>query len=254
MFRRFKVSLIIPCYNGERFIAQRLESIMNQKYKPYEIIFLDDASIDNSVDIATKILKQGKIRHTIIVNKVNMGIAHQISKGLETAKGQYIWFAEQDDFCYADFLYTIKKMIRKKNINLAYCNSKAVDENLEDYDDYYNENLIIKSTKDFCVDGTYMVINNLSTENTIPCLSAVVFRKKALNGIEKKLVDYKIFFDWFMYAYALRNGKVSFNSEILNYHMRHSDSVIAKKSGTQEFYEDTITVKKYIKENYNNIL
>jgi len=254
MFKSFKVSLIIPCYNGEIFITQRLESIMNQKYKPYEIIFLDDASTDNSVDIATKILKKGKIKHTIIVNRTNKGIAHQISTGLEVAKGKYIWFAEQDDFCYTDFLFTIKKMFKKKDINLAYCNSKAVNENLEVNDFYYGENLILKSTKSFCVDGTYMVSNNLSTENTIPCLSAVVFRKNALNGIEKKLSDYKIFFDWFMYVYALRNGKISYHSKILNYHIRHTNSVIAKKNGTQEFYEDIETVKKYIKENYNNIL
>lgn len=250
MLKRFKVSMIILCYNGEKFLTQRLESVMKQKYKPYEIIFLDDASTDDSVDIATRALKQSKIKHTIIVNEENKGIAHQVAKGLEIAKGQYIWFAEQDDFCDENFLAVIKRMFKNKEVNLSYCNSKAVDENLEDCEYYYNENLVAMNRESFCVAGTDLVNNYLSKENLIPCLSAVVFRKEALKGIEKELGNYKVFLDWLIYAYTLRNGKVSYHSTVLNCHVRHGDSVIAKKGGTLEFYEDTLAVKKYINDNF----
>lgn len=247
----FNVSVIVPLYNGAKFIERRLDSIIDQDLKPREIILLDDASTDNGVEIGKEILEKNNIDYKININEENVGIRNQIINGINLSECKYIWFAEQDDYCLHNFLYNIREMFVDENVNLAYCNSIPVNENLEPIETYYNKDLVLKNNNDFCIESNKFVIDNLSYINTIPNISSVVFNKNALDGVEKVLEGYTVFFDWIMYLYALRSGKVSYGNKVLNYHTRHENSVIALKGDTPEYHKDVLNVRKYI---YANIL
>lgn len=247
----FDVSVVVPLYNGAKFIERRLQSIINQTIKPKEIILLDDASKDNGLAIGKEILKAGNINYKIIINKKNFGISNQILKGINISQCKYIWFAEQDDYCLHNFLYNISEMFVDNSVNLAYCNSIPVNENLNPIETYYNKDLVLKNNHDFCINSDEFVINNLSYVNTIPNISSVVFNKSVFNGIDKVLENYTVFFDWIIYLYALKKGKVCYTNEVLNYHTRHENSVIALKGDTPEYHKDILNVRKYI---YENIL
>ncbi len=101
--RNPKVSIIIANYNYARYLEQRLDSIIQQTYRDFEIIFLDDASSDESVELC-----KNKYKHYIThfkVNSVNTGNPFvQWNKGVRLAQGKYIWIAEADDFCEPTFL------------------------------------------------------------------------------------------------------------------------------------------------------
>jgi len=90
-----KVSVIIPLYNGSRFITEAVESVLNQTYQEFELIIVDDGSTDNSKEIVRKYVTDRRVR--LIEHSCNKGIPKTKNTGLTIAKGKYIAFLDQDD-------------------------------------------------------------------------------------------------------------------------------------------------------------
>lgn len=113
------VSIILPNYNHADYLEERLDSILNQTYTNFELILLDDASVDNSISILEKYKDHEKISH-FIVNKENSGSPFlQWKRGLELARGEFIWIAESDDFCNLNFLETQITHLENASISVA---------------------------------------------------------------------------------------------------------------------------------------
>jgi glycosyltransferase involved in cell wall biosynthesis len=94
-----RVSIIIPVYQGDRFLAEALESVLNQTYINYEIIVVDDGSTDNSLEVLEHYFE--KIRY---VFQENQGVAAARNYGIKIAKGELIAFLDQDDLWLPDKL------------------------------------------------------------------------------------------------------------------------------------------------------
>ncbi|HAN10440.1 MAG TPA: hypothetical protein DCP90_07490 [Clostridiales bacterium] len=246
--KQMKVSVVVLCYNGEKYLRDRLSSIINQTSKPDEIVFLDDASTDNSLKLAKEILKPSKIKYRIIKNWRNEGCARQIIKGIKKSKSDFVWIAEQDDYCSGNFLENIKKMYADDETNVYFCKSIPVDERNNKLKHYYIDEEEILD--DFCVDGKSFVENNLCIKNTVYNISSVVFKKNALKNVYEYMKQFNVFYDWIMYVYALRGGKICYCSTVLNYHRRHNESIIAKYKGSNFYYEDLFCMKNYILDNF----
>src|SRR5262249_51524204 len=91
-----KVSVIIPSYNHGRFLARRFDSVLAQTYRDFEILFLDDASTDDSLQVFAKYSGHPLIR--AFNNDRNSGSTFkQWNRGVRDAHGEYIWLAESDD-------------------------------------------------------------------------------------------------------------------------------------------------------------
>jgi alpha-1,3-rhamnosyltransferase len=91
-----KVSVIVPCYNHERYILQCIESIINQTYQDFELIVIDDGSMDKSVTILKDL--QSKYGFKLFLQE-NRGIAYTINRGTkEISSGEYITFCASDDY------------------------------------------------------------------------------------------------------------------------------------------------------------
>ncbi|MFF3923928.1 glycosyltransferase [Paenibacillus lactis] len=248
------VSVIIPNYNYENFIEERLNSIIYQTIKPKEIIFLDDKSSDNSVKIAESILKRSGISYKIIVNESNVGCFNQWIRGFQEATGEFIWIAEADDKCRNDLLERLIPLFEDEEVNLAYCQSEIIDEYSQSVDyvyTKYTEDLSpTKWDSPYCLEGREEVVQGLAIKNTIPNASAVLFRKTALEGIDNELKKYQIGGDWLAYLYVLRIGKISFIPEVLNYHRRHSSSIVSRNEQKVQLYLEMISVKMFILDNF----
>lgn len=94
-----KVSVIMPVYNGEKYIAKAIESILHQTYKDFELILVDDCGTDGSVDIA-EAYKRIDDRIRIIHNSENKGIAYSRNVGIDECKGKYIAIMDDDDYAF----------------------------------------------------------------------------------------------------------------------------------------------------------
>lgn len=90
-----KISVIIPCYNGERFIGNAIKSVLTQTYKNWELVIVDDRSTDSSCEIVEHYLNNDKVR--LVKNTYNKGIAKTMNKGIEVSTGDFIAFLDQDD-------------------------------------------------------------------------------------------------------------------------------------------------------------
>jgi len=98
-----KVTVLMPAYNAEKYIETAIESIIDQTYKDFEFIIVNDCSTDSTLDIIERYAKQDK-RIKIISNKENQKIAQTLNNGLKEAKGKYIARLDADDWSYPERL------------------------------------------------------------------------------------------------------------------------------------------------------
>lgn len=108
----FKVSVIIPVYNSEKYIEKCLDSVLNQTYKNFEIIVINDGSKDNSKEILEKYAKNypNIIRH---IEQENKGVAKTRNYGIQIAEGKYIAFIDNDDYIDNNYLETFVNAAKK---------------------------------------------------------------------------------------------------------------------------------------------
>lgn len=94
------VSIISPCYNGANYLPPFLESVLSQTYRPLELIFVDDASTDNTVEIVKgyqEQFQQADITLKLLLQQVNQGQAAAINRGLKEVSGEYLMWIDSDD-------------------------------------------------------------------------------------------------------------------------------------------------------------
>ena len=108
-------SIIIPVYNGAKTLQLVLESILNQKYKHFEVIIYDDCSTDNSLQILDDCLKFSKIDYKIVRSKKNKGTFYGWRSGLNKSRGDYIVISPQDNVMRNDRLYILNNVIKANN-------------------------------------------------------------------------------------------------------------------------------------------
>lgn len=102
-----KVSVVIPCYNVEKYLRQCLDSVINQTLKELEIICVNDGSTDSTLSIIEEYAKNDE--RVKIIDKPNSGYGNSMNRGFDMATGEYIGIVESDDFIDADMyehLYT----------------------------------------------------------------------------------------------------------------------------------------------------
>lgn len=135
-----KISIITPCYNSEKYIAETIESVLNQTYTDWEWIIADDCSQDNSVEIIQQYPDQ---RIRLITSNKNSGAAQARNLALEQARGRYITFIDSDDLWLPHFLEATINYLTKNEEELVYASYKRVDENLQPLlDDFIAEDKV----------------------------------------------------------------------------------------------------------------
>ena len=123
-----KVSVIIPNYRHALYLKERIDSVLEQTYRDFEVIILDDCSPDDSREIIETYRTREKIAH-IVYNERNSGSTFmQWQKGFDLAQGEYIWIAESDDFADPGFLSScVEQLENEPSCTLAYTESRLVD-------------------------------------------------------------------------------------------------------------------------------
>ncbi len=128
MKNKSKVSVIIPCYNRGKYIAQTIESVLNQTYPNIELIVIDDGCTDNSRELLENY--SDLIRILEHPGRVNKGQSAALNLGLQSSNSDYVAFLDSDD------LFTSEKIERQVNFleenpqfGLVYANGHAIDEN-----------------------------------------------------------------------------------------------------------------------------
>lgn len=116
-----KVSIIVPAYNVENYIERTLTSIINQTFKCFELIIVNDGSTDRTLKIIEDTLVNSSINYSII-NQPNGGVSNARNKGIKSARGDYIFFLDGDDFIREDCIEKLYTTLTVNGCDAAYTN------------------------------------------------------------------------------------------------------------------------------------
>lgn len=124
------ISVIVPVYNVENYILKCLKSIVNQSYRNFELIIVDDRGTDKSIQIAEQYLSTTKINYEIITRDQNGGLSAARNSGIEIAKGEYLSFIDSDDYVEPIFLEKMyEAVVSSSDIDIVVCGMRGVYQN-----------------------------------------------------------------------------------------------------------------------------
>ena len=246
------VSVIIPNYNYSSYLRKRIDSVLNQTFQDFELILLDDASTDNSVEILQSYSGNTHVSG-IIVNEKNTGSPFkQWMKGILLAKGEWVWIAEADDWAEPTFLEKcIVNAQRNENVSVCYSGTNHIDNEgkvIKPYADYWGSD---SSRPVCCIDGDIFVQHKLFWHCCIMNASGAIFRREnALNLQQSPLLNMRYSGDWYFWTQMAMQGKVVEVREVLNHFRQHVKKVsVEGESSGNRLFED-IDVVKFIVSSY----
>lgn len=120
------VSIIMPSWNTENFIAESIESVKNQTYTNWELLIVDDCSTDNSDEIVNPFLEDSRIKY--FKNEKNSGAALSRNRALREAQGEWIAFLDSDDLWKPTKLEHQLKFMKEHGYNFSYTEYDKIDE------------------------------------------------------------------------------------------------------------------------------
>lgn len=121
------ISIVIPVYNAEKYIAEAIECILRQTYQNWELIFVDDSSADRSIEIIEGYLQKDRRLHLYRLH-VNSGPAIARNIGIMKAAGRYLAFMDADDLCSKDKLEKQLSFMQEKQCAFCYTGYCFADE------------------------------------------------------------------------------------------------------------------------------
>ncbi|QKF86648.1 glycosyltransferase, family 2 [Campylobacter blaseri] len=134
----YDISIIVPIYNTEKYIEKCLVSLFEQDYDNIEYIFVNDKTMDNSMQILSNVLKRypNREKHVKIINKLkNEGLGQARKTGFENSTGKYIIHIDSDDWCELDMISSLYSKAKEENADIVCCDY---------FENYSNKEIYVK--------------------------------------------------------------------------------------------------------------
>ncbi|MBE7710886.1 MAG: glycosyltransferase family 2 protein [Cyanobacteria bacterium SIG31] len=141
-----KVSIVVPVYNCEPFLAKCLDSILGQTLKEIEVICVNDGSTDSSLEILQEYAS--KDSRMMVIDKTNEGQAVARNIAIEHARGEFLGFVDADDWVDLDYFEKLYQAAKKNNCDVACAGFKRFKKNKERIADFYEAELVCTTTND----------------------------------------------------------------------------------------------------------
>lgn len=242
------VSVIIPNFNHEKYLKQRISSVLEQTFDDFELIILDDKSTDNSVKVIAEYVTHPKVSK-VVLNEHNSGNPFiQWVAGIKACKGEYIWIAESDDYADKTFLSKLIDQIKNEpEVVLAYSDSVVINENNIEVDFWSKRrNAKFKTQRwsdNYSESGKSEIKNFLIYGTTINNASCALIKREAIDEQTlEELLKFSFVGDWFLYLNVLIKGRVLYFAEPLSYYREHQYNTTKKSERNGLQFEETIKI------------
>lgn len=219
-----KISIILTSYNYAEYLKETINSVLAQTYKDWELIVIDDASVDNSANIIMDFVNSD-IRISFIRNYENQGLAKCIQAGVTAATGEWIAFLESDDLwdpCYLE--KKIAVLNHEKLTGFIYNDVKCFGPNTA----YAEKKFAGRRKRNKLYRYPKNMFYNFGYENPVLTMSSVLVKRNLFNGINFETPIDKLI-DWFLYIQIARKCNFYYIPEELTLWRQHSDSYLSKK-------------------------
>lgn len=219
-----KVSVAICSYNGEKFIEEQLESIIDQTRKVDEIILGDDNSSDHTVLLAEEVLKMSGINYKIIKNEKNLGVTKNFSNIMQFCTGDIVFTADQDDVWRINKVELVLDYFKQNpECVLVFSNGIVTDENLNPIGDLWESvNFTNDKRRMFKTEKYFDVLFS----NNVVTGAAMAVRQCLINEILPLSTDINILHDYWFALNAPLYGKIGMIDSPLFYYRQHGENVV----------------------------
>ena len=246
-----KLCILLASYNGEKYISEQLDSIINQTYKNWELIIRDDGSKDETVTILNKYEKKDERIKILRDDKGNLGFLKNFEELLFNAKEEFVLFSDQDDFWLKNKLEKFVEKIRdldEKVLSkplLIHCNSLVCDDKLEIIKEEFIDSKIAKKTNsniyffEYIVQGSTSMVNKKMIKESLPFLKNVILHDRYFHLLSQFLGT-RVFIDESLVKYRQHErNEIGANRSIIK-------NIMSKKY----FYVEDRKLIEEIKEKY----
>ena len=229
----YKISVIVPVYNVEKYLNKCINSILNSSYKKLEIILVDDGSTDHSGELCDNwAIKDYRI---VVLHKKNGGLSSARNAGLEVATGEYISFIDSDDYIEKNMFEIMLKKGLKEDADIIQCGVYRVDESGK------------LSTTIRVVDGSSKgenLLEDFFVSQKIPVMVCnKLFRRSLISG--NRFIEGRNNEDNMFMVDVLLNAKIMVSvSEQLYYYLIRTSSITGCDFTEKKF--DSIYAYKYM--------
>lgn len=233
------ISIIVPIYNKEKYLSKTITSILNQTYKNFELLLIDDCSTDNSVKLCEEFREKDK-RIKIIKNEKNSGVSETRNVGLDNSLGKYICFVDADDTIDSNMYEVLHSFISKYDCDFVQCMNKGSKINLESDVQFINgyDNIF----------GVYLAEDKISDT-----VWSKIFRSDVLKDVRFNTEFRKHEDTLFVFEVLKKCKKICLISdELYNYHCSVNSLTNVKIFDSEiKLLEIIRLVEKYIRDNYD---
>lgn len=229
-----KVDILMATYNGEKYIKEQIQSILNQTYKEFRLLISDDCSNDGTREILNEFAKKDN-RIILFFQDENLGVVKNFEFLLEKVENEYFMFSDQDDFWYDEKIEQSLKKMKESDADLVYTDLEVVDSNLKLINKSFWDlkSLRYKIEKYNNFEAIYL--NNFVTGCTILCKKSWISKVLPIPKNSKYILhDY-----WFSIIVS-SNGKIEYiDKPLIKYRQHYNNSVGTKTvSETLDKLED----------------
>lgn len=244
-----KISVVVPVYNAEPFLKEAMESVLNQTFKNFEILCVNDGSKDNSLEILNDFAsKDQRVR---VFDKPNGGCGSARNMGLDNVRGEYIYFFDPDDYIDSNTFEKLYNNAKSNDSDLVICNFvQFIDGKPIDYSSGFNFEKILPNVDLNNYTCNYQEIKNLVL-NSYMAPWFKLYKREFLEKYDDFRFDLNIAFDDvpFHVKSLLRASKISFVPEFLYYYrLSNPNSVNNTKSNQIDIFRIIDIVETFLKD------
>ena len=250
---RPRVTAVVPNYNHARYLAERVASIEAQALPVSRLVLLDDASSDASPGVLQLIGNACEPAPLLWRRRENGGSPFlQWREGVRRAWGEFVWIAEADDVAEYGLLAPLADAMRRDaGIVLAYAQSCRIDGDGQvlapDYLGWTDDLDRTRWRAPYTVQGHVEIARALAVKNTIPNVSAVLFRREALEAVLEdhleEIAQLRVAGDWATYLHLACLGRIHFQPQVANRHRHHARAVTSRVDA-QRHYDEVVAMQR----------
>lgn len=216
------ISIVMPVYNSERFLANAIDSVISQSFSDWELLICDDGSTDNSYRLASKYSKKDA-RIVVLKNNFIKGASGARNTSIKYARGRYIAFLDSDDLWHPHKLEVQLKHMKKYQLGFSYSNYYNISESGETMN-------IVKSPQ-------HISFHTMLLSNWVGCLTVMIDRNHFLDVKQPFIQRRNDYAMWLMLLKQLKPQKFSGIDDILGFYRVNSYGLSSQKfSALQSYY------------------
>ena len=232
------VSIIMPVYNVEKYVAESIDSVLFQTYKNIELIIINDGSKDNSLNICEAYAKQyNNIR---LFTKENGGLSSARNFGIEKAKGDYLLFLDSDDLISSEMVGVLVDSIERSNSDIAVCDMSS---DIKDMGIGNEQELHLSTER-----ALEMILKEIGFSTSA---GAKLFRREVFEDVRFPVG--RIYEDYATIYLAIgKSQRISYIKKVMYYYRVNLASIThsAFSEKRMQYFKASEEVQLFIKENY----